>query len=68
MSGAQPEVSGRGRLTVPVDSETALGETVNALAREQISVTELSLHLPSLDEVFFSLTGRPTEPTQEEAA
>jgi oleandomycin transport system ATP-binding protein len=68
VSGAQAEVSGRGRLTVPVDSEAALGDTVNALAREQISVTELSLHLPSLDEVFFSLTGRPTEPTQEEAA
>jgi oleandomycin transport system ATP-binding protein len=68
VSGAQPEVSGRGRLTVPVDSEAALGETVNALAHEQISVTELSLHLPSLDEVFFSLTGRPAEPTQEEAA
>jgi oleandomycin transport system ATP-binding protein len=68
VSGAQPEVSSRGRLTVPVDSEAALGETVNALAREQISVTELSLHLPSLDEVFFSLTGHSTEPMQEEAA
>jgi oleandomycin transport system ATP-binding protein len=55
-------------LTTQYLDEAALGETVNALAREQISVTELSLHLPSLDEVFFSLTGRPTKPTQEEAA
>jgi oleandomycin transport system ATP-binding protein len=69
VSGAEPEAGGRGRLTVQVDSEAALGQTVNALAQEQISVTELSLHLPSLDEVFFSLTGRPTDTTnQEEAA
>jgi oleandomycin transport system ATP-binding protein len=68
VSGAEPEVSGRGRLTVQVASEAALGETVNALAREQVSVTELSLHLPSLDEVFFSLTGRPTDTTHQEDA
>jgi oleandomycin transport system ATP-binding protein len=68
VSGVEPEVTGRGRMTVPVDSETALGETVNRLALEQISVTELSLHLPSLDEVFFSLTGRPTDTTQQEDA
>jgi oleandomycin transport system ATP-binding protein len=68
VSGAEPEVSGRGRMTVPVDSEAALGETVTRLAQEQISVTELSLHLPSLDEVFFSLTGRPTDSTRQEDA
>jgi oleandomycin transport system ATP-binding protein len=33
---------------------------VARLADAGIAVTELSLHLPSLDEVFFSLTGRPT--------
>jgi oleandomycin transport system ATP-binding protein len=68
VSGVEPEVSGRGRMTVPVDSESALGETVNRLALEKISVTELSLHLPSLDEVFFSLTGKPTDSAQQEDA
>jgi oleandomycin transport system ATP-binding protein len=37
-----------------------LAETVARLAQAGIAVTELSLHLPSLDEVFFSLTERPT--------
>jgi oleandomycin transport system ATP-binding protein len=68
VSGAEPGMSGRGRMTVPVDSEAALSETVTRLAQEQISVTELSLHLPSLDEVFFSLTGRPTDSTRQEDA
>jgi len=31
---------------------------VAALAAERISVSELSLRLPSLDEVFYSLTGQ----------
>ncbi|MGH3242713.1 MAG: daunorubicin/doxorubicin resistance ABC transporter ATP-binding protein DrrA, partial [Spirillospora sp.] len=30
-----------------------------------IGVTELSLRLPSLDEVFFTLTGHHTEPESE---
>ena len=29
-------------------------------------MTELSLRLPSLDEVFFSLTGRPTTTERQE--
>ena len=31
-------------------------------------VTELSLHLPSLDEVFMTLTGKPTDDPKEEVA
>ncbi len=68
VSGAEPEASGRGQLTVPVDSEVAFADTVNWLARDQIAVTELSLHLPSLDEVFFSLTGRRADTTPQEDA
>jgi len=69
VAGAEPVVTGRGRLTVPVESDAALRDTVDRLAREQIAVTELSLHLPSLDEVFFTLTGKPTDsPTKENAA
>jgi oleandomycin transport system ATP-binding protein len=43
---------------VPVDDEGVLTAAVARLATEGIAVTELSLHLPSLDEVFFTLTGR----------
>ncbi|WNV83752.1 ATP-binding cassette domain-containing protein [Umezawaea sp. Da 62-37] len=61
----QVESPARGVLTVPVDGDAAFTEIVRRLARERIVVTELSLRLPSLDEVFFTLTGHHT---QEEAA
>ena len=47
-------------LPVPVDGDAALTAAVRRLARGGIGVTELSLRLPSLDEVFFTLTGRRT--------
>ncbi len=40
-----------------VSGESALAATVGRLAAEGIAVTELSLHLPTLDEVFMTLTG-----------
>jgi len=45
------------QLSVPVADDHALTTIVGELAREGISVSELSLRLPSLDEVFYSLTG-----------
>ncbi|MEN0129080.1 MAG: ATP-binding cassette domain-containing protein [Brevundimonas sp.] len=48
----------KGMLAVPVADDSALTATVSRLASAGIGVTELSLHLPSLDEVFFKLTGR----------
>jgi oleandomycin transport system ATP-binding protein len=59
LSGAVPETTGRHRLTVPVAGEEALPLAVARLAGAGIALTELSLHLPSLDEVFLTLTGRP---------
>ena len=41
-------------------------EAVYRLTDAGIAVTELSLHLPSLDEVFFTLTGRTEPPTEPE--
>jgi oleandomycin transport system ATP-binding protein len=61
VSGAEPEPAARRALSVPVDSDTALTDTVARLDNAGIAVTELSLHLPSLDEVFFTLTGRGTD-------
>jgi oleandomycin transport system ATP-binding protein len=45
-----------GAVSVPVTGDAVLGDVVPRLAAAGIAVTELSLHLPSLDEVFFTLT------------
>jgi oleandomycin transport system ATP-binding protein len=63
-----PEESNRHELTCRVDDDSLLPELVGRLSRSGIAVSELSLHLPSLDEVFLTLTGRPTDETTEEAA
>jgi oleandomycin transport system ATP-binding protein len=64
-----PELSNRGELTCRVDDDSLLPELVGRLSTGGIAVSELSLHLPSLDEVFLTLTGRPTtDATTEEAA
>ncbi|RAO45357.1 Ribose import ATP-binding protein RbsA [Micromonospora saelicesensis] len=57
-SGAQADEIRKGVLAVPVTDDAALTESVARFATAGIAVTELSLHLPSLDEVFFTLTGR----------
>jgi oleandomycin transport system ATP-binding protein len=55
----------RGTVSVPVSGDAALAEAVYRLNDAGIAVTELSLMLPSLDQVFFSLTGRHTEAAAE---
>ena len=62
ISGNEPQVTGRDQLTVAVNDDGALAATVGRLADEGIGVVELSLHLPSLDEVFLTLTGERAEP------
>ncbi|MDA0169048.1 ATP-binding cassette domain-containing protein [Solirubrobacter taibaiensis] len=64
LAGARPEQTHRGVVSVPVTGDEVLGDAVYRLNEAGIAVTELSLHLPSLDEVFFTLTGR-TAPTAE---
>ncbi|WP_433050204.1 ATP-binding cassette domain-containing protein [Dactylosporangium sp. CS-033363] len=56
VSGNQPESHGRGVLSVPVADDSAMTAVVRRLDEAGIGVIELSLHLPSLDEVFFTLT------------
>ena len=53
-----PEHPSDDQVAVPVAGDDALVRTVARLAEEQIPVTELALRLPSLDEVFYALTGR----------
>jgi oleandomycin transport system ATP-binding protein len=68
MTGATPETNGRDRLTVKVDGDDILPVAINRLHAANIRVDELSLHLPSLDEVFFTLTGTRTSTAIEEVA
>jgi oleandomycin transport system ATP-binding protein len=68
ITGAAPEVVGRERLSVAVADEQYFAPVVARLAADGIGVHELSLHLPSLDEVFLTLTGRTTDQTSEENA
>jgi oleandomycin transport system ATP-binding protein len=48
----------RGLLTAPIEDEQQFTNVVVDLASRGIPVTEISLSLPSLDEVFFTLTGQ----------
>ncbi len=57
-TAGRAEPTRKGVLAVPVAGDDALAATVERLASAGIGVTELALHLPSLDEVFFTLTGR----------
>jgi oleandomycin transport system ATP-binding protein len=69
IGGAQPDTETRGVISVPVSGDAALTQAVAEFAAAGIAITELSLHLPSLDEVFFTLTGsRNIESDGENAA
>ncbi|GAB3269678.1 ATP-binding cassette domain-containing protein [Kineosporia babensis] len=57
VSGKAVDSPARGVLSTAVDGDSALTTVVRRLDEAGISVTELSLHLPSLDEVFYTLTG-----------
>jgi oleandomycin transport system ATP-binding protein len=55
--GRAPETDGRGGVTIRVDGDDVLPDVVARLRAAGIAAEEFSLHLPSLDEVFFTLTG-----------
>jgi oleandomycin transport system ATP-binding protein len=61
LAGSPAEPDGRDSLTVRVESDEILPVAVARLHAAGIRVNELSLHLPSLDEVFLTLTGNRTE-------
>ncbi|HTR93928.1 MAG TPA: ATP-binding cassette domain-containing protein [Trebonia sp.] len=67
INGSSPEDDGRGTLTVQVDGDDVLPDVVARLRAAGIAVEEFSLHLPSLDEVFFTLTGTRSRDHDEEA-
>ena len=57
VSGREVEQVTKGLLAVPAD-DGVLTQVVADLAERGITLTELALKLPDLDEVFFSLTGK----------
>ncbi|HEU5000438.1 MAG TPA: ATP-binding cassette domain-containing protein [Lapillicoccus sp.] len=61
-----PTLTGRAELTVAITEEDVFAHIVGRLAAEGIGVNELSLHLPSLDEVFMTLTGHGTTDDSQE--
>ena len=52
-----------GTLSARVESDSGVAGALAALASAGIGVTELTLGQPSLDDVFFALTGKPSVPT-----
>ena len=65
ITGHRAAITGRSELTVPVTEEDVFAHVVGRLAADGIGVNELSLHLPSLDEVFMTLTGHGTTDSKE---
>jgi oleandomycin transport system ATP-binding protein len=57
-----------GELTVPAADPAVLVRVAERLAAAGLPVAELGLRLPSLDDVFLTLTGRPAEPPAPEEA
>jgi oleandomycin transport system ATP-binding protein len=68
ITSSRPERTGRDTLTVAVESDEILPIAISRLHGAGIRVDELSLHLPSLDEVFFTLTGTRNTESGESAA
>ncbi len=70
VSSAAIDEPRKGVVSVPVEDDRAMAHTVCRLIDADIGVTELSLRLPSLDEVFFTLTGgaSPVEERPSEGA
>ncbi|GLU49546.1 ATP-binding cassette domain-containing protein [Nocardiopsis ansamitocini] len=54
-----------GLLTAPVDDPVLLSALVRRLDEAAISAEELAIRLPSLDEVFLAITGRPAQAEAE---
>jgi oleandomycin transport system ATP-binding protein len=60
LTGAAPGESGRCEFTARVHDDSILPALVQRVTEAGIHVHELSLHLPTLDEVFLTLTGNTT--------
>jgi ABC-2 type transport system ATP-binding protein len=65
--GHRPQPSGEGsRISVMAGTASAANEAVAALIAAGIELSDFSMGQPSLDEVFFALTGQPAESAERE--
>jgi len=63
VTGERPDVDdAAGLVTAPVTGSDVLPAMINRLGEAGIAVSELALRMPSLDEVFLTLTGHAAEP------
>jgi ABC-2 type transport system ATP-binding protein len=68
VASGEPTVDKRtNHVAVPVlDGASVLVDAVRRLDKARVKIDDLSLRRPSLDDVFFALTGRPAEEVSEE--
>ena len=68
LNSGEPHANRRTRrVTVPVqDGASVLTDAVRLLDKARIKIEDLSLHRPSLDDVFLALTGRAAEEDGQE--
>jgi len=68
ITGAEPEVRhDTGLVTVAASDPAMAPAIVRRLDEGGVVLAELSLRLPSLDEVFMTLTGHPAEPGEDDS-
>ena len=67
LAAGEVQVSDDGRrLTAPIQARGGIATAViRALDAAGVTVDDVEVHRPSLDDVFFALTGRPAEPAGE---
>ncbi len=66
--GQEAAVDASGELVVPATDPGLLRRVSDRLDESGVAVAEVGLRLPSLDDVFMTLTGRTADETAEEAA
>jgi len=68
LASGEPHADHRsGRISVPVQGgASVLVDAVRVLDKARVRIDDLSLHRPSLDDVFLALTGRAAEGNDQE--